>query len=44
MLSQADQRIVQDLYARLKEVAGERVQTVIVYGSRAWQVLIPTWT
>jgi predicted nucleotidyltransferase len=36
MLSQADQRIVQDLYARLKEVAGERVQTVIVYGSRAW--------
>jgi predicted nucleotidyltransferase len=36
MLSQADQKIVQDLHARLKEVAGELVQSVIVYGSRVW--------
>ncbi len=30
MLSQTDQNIVLELKARLKEAAGERVQTVIV--------------
>jgi predicted nucleotidyltransferase len=36
MLSQTDQKIVQELKARLQEVAGEQVQAVIVYGSRVW--------
>jgi predicted nucleotidyltransferase len=36
MLSQTDQKIVQELKARLQELAGDRVQAVIVYGSRAW--------
>jgi hypothetical protein len=46
MLSQTDQKIVQELKVSLKEVAGERLQSVIAYGSRVWgkPVLIPTWT
>jgi predicted nucleotidyltransferase len=36
MLSEADQRLVQDLKNRLKEVAGERLKALIAYGSRAW--------
>ena len=36
MLSQTDQLIVRELKSRLADVAGDRLQAVIVYGSRAW--------
>ncbi len=36
MLSQTDRNIVEELKRRLREKAGERLQAVIVYGSRAW--------
>ena len=36
MLSSTDQRVVQDLQVRLKDLAGDKIQAVIVYGSRAW--------
>lgn len=36
MLNQAEMDIVEDLKGRLREVAGDRLQAVIVFGSRAW--------
>jgi predicted nucleotidyltransferase len=36
MLNQADRDIVEELRKRLEETAGDRLQAVIVYGSRAW--------
>lgn len=36
MLNQTDLNIVKELKRRLREKAGDRLQAVIVYGSRAW--------
>ncbi len=36
MLTRNDQEIVRALKLRLEEVAGDRLQAVIVYGSRVW--------
>jgi predicted nucleotidyltransferase len=36
MLTRNDQKIVHALKPRLEEVAGDRLQAVIVYGSRVW--------
>jgi len=36
MLNQTERDIVEELKGRMREVAGDRLQEVIVYGSRAW--------
>ncbi len=36
MLSQTEEKIVQDLKLRLEEIAESRLQSIIVYGSRVW--------
>jgi uncharacterized protein len=36
MLNQIELDIVEELKGRLKKVAGDRLQAMIVYGSRAW--------
>ncbi|MBM4286825.1 MAG: nucleotidyltransferase domain-containing protein [Deltaproteobacteria bacterium] len=36
MLSPGDENIVRALKERLREAAGDRLQAVIVYGSRVW--------
>jgi predicted nucleotidyltransferase len=36
MLSQTEGKIIHDLKSRLTEIAGDRLQSVIVYGSRVW--------
>jgi predicted nucleotidyltransferase len=36
MLTAADRHLVEELKRRLLEVAGDRVQAVIAYGSRVW--------
>lgn len=36
MLNKAERDIAEELKGRLQEAAGDRLQAVIVYGSRAW--------
>jgi predicted nucleotidyltransferase len=36
MLNKAERNIVEELKGRLREAAGDRLQSVIVYGSRVW--------
>jgi predicted nucleotidyltransferase len=36
MLNQSEREIVEELKGRLKKLAGNHLQSVIVYGSRAW--------
>jgi predicted nucleotidyltransferase len=36
MLTESDRLLIQALKRRLEEVAAERIQAVIVYGSRVW--------
>jgi predicted nucleotidyltransferase len=36
MLSKSDKLLVEELKRRLQEVAGDRLQAVIAYGSRVW--------
>jgi len=36
MLSQTEGKIIHDLKSRLTEIAGDRLQSVIVYSSRVW--------
>ncbi len=41
MLNQADRNIVEKLKERFRRVVGDRLQAVIVYGSRAWGQAAP---
>jgi predicted nucleotidyltransferase len=36
MLAESDKLLVEELKGRLQEVAGDRLQAVIAYGSRVW--------